>query len=46
MGMSKQDTPITMQANWWMTYNSYVYQEIKQIRGIINAIMKLAISQG
>ena len=46
MGLSKLNTYIAAQALWWKTYNSYVHQEIKQMRGRINAAMKLAISQG
>ncbi len=46
MGMSEINTSITAQALWWKTYNSYVHHEIKQMRGRINAAMKLAISQG
>ena len=46
MGMSEIDTPITTQALWWKTYNSYVHQEIRQLRGRINAAMKHTISQG
>ena len=46
MGMSEINTSITAQALWWKTYNSYVHHEIKQMRGRINAAMKLAITQG
>ena len=46
MGLSELNTSIAAQALWWKTYNSYVHQEIRQMRGRINASMKLAISQG
>lgn len=46
VGMSETDTTIATQALWWKTYNSYVHQEIRQLRGRMNAAMKHSISQG
>ncbi len=44
--MNETATSITTQALWWKTYNSYVHQEIRQLRGRMNNAMKLAITQG
>ena len=46
VGMSQQDTSITRRALWWKTYNTYVHQEIRQLRGRMNAGIKLSIIQG
>ena len=46
VGMSHEDTSITRRALWWKTYNIYVHQEIRQLRGRMNAGIKLSIMQG
>ena len=46
VGMNETATSITAQALWWKTYNSYVHQEIRQLRGRMNNAMKMAITQG
>ena len=46
VGLSEENTSVTRHALWWKTYNSYVHQEIRQLRGRMNAGIKLAISQG
>ena len=46
VGLSKENTSVTRRALWWKTYNTYVHQEIRQLRGRMNAGIKLAISQG
>ena len=46
VGMSYEDTSITRRALWWKTYNTYVHQEIRQLRGRMNAGIKLSIMQG
>ena len=45
VGMSHEDTSLTS-ALWWKTYNTYVHQEIRQLRGRMNAGIKLSITQG
>ena len=46
VGLSEEDTSVTRRALWWKTYNTYVHQEIRQLRGRMNAGIKTAISQG
>ena len=46
IGLSEENTSVTRRALWWKTYNTYVHQEIRQLRGRMNAGIKTAISQG
>ena len=46
VGMNETITSIETQALWWKTYNSYVHQEIRQLRGRMNNSMKMSITQG
>ena len=46
IGLSEENTSVTRRALWWKTYNTYVHQEIRQLRGRMNAGIKAAISQG
>ena len=46
VGMHETDSSITAQALWWKTYNGYVHQEIRQLRGRMNNAMKISITQG
>ena len=46
VGLSHEDTSLTRRALWWKTYNTYVHQEIRQLRGRMNAGIKLSIIQG
>ena len=46
VGLSEGDTSLTRRALWWKTYNTYVHQEIRQLRGRMNAGIKLSITQG
>ena len=46
VGLSEEDTSVTGRSLWWKTYNTYVHQEIRQLRGRMNAGIKTAISQG
>ena len=46
VGMNENSTSITAQALWWKTYNGFVHQEIRQMRGRMNNAMKVAITQG
>ena len=46
VGMSLEDASLIRRALWWKTYNIYVHQEIRQLRGRMNAGIKLSITQG
>ena len=46
VGLSEEDTSVTRRPLWWKTYDNYVHQEIRQLRGRMNAGMKTVISQG
>ena len=46
VGLSEEDTSVSRRALWWKTYNTYVHQEIRQLRGRMNAGIKISISQG
>ena len=46
VGLDKERTSITRRALWWKTYNVHVHQEIRQLRGRMNAAMKNCISKG
>ena len=46
VGLTNENSSITTRALWWKTYNTYVHQEIRQLRGRMNAGIKLSITQG
>ena len=46
VGLGEEDTSLVRRALWWKTYNIYVHQEIRQLRGRMNAGIKTSISQG
>ena len=46
VGLGGEDTSTVRRALWWKTYNTYVHQEIRQLRGRINAGIKSSISEG
>ena len=46
VGLSEEDTSLVRRALWWKTYNMYVHQEIRQLRGRMNAGIKISIAQG
>ena len=46
VGLSEEDTSLARHVLWWKTYNMYVHQEIRQLRGRMNAGIKTSITQG
>ena len=46
IGMSEKHTSLTKRTLWWKTYNTYVHHEIRQLRGRMNAGIKLSITEG
>ena len=46
VGLNREDTSLSRRALWWKTYNAYVHQEIRQLRGRMNSGMKLSITEG
>ena len=44
VGLSEEDTSLVRRALWWKTYNMYVHQEIRQLRGRMNAGIKTSIT--
>ena len=45
VGLSEEKTSVSRRALWWKTYNTYVHQEIRQLRRRINAGIKTSMSQ-
>ena len=46
VGLNIEGTSVSRRALWWKTYNVYVHQEIRQLRGRMNSGMKLSILEG
>ena len=46
VGLDEHDTTLVRRALWWKTYNSYIHQEIRQLRGRMNAGIKTSIAEG
>lgn len=46
VGLDEHDTSLVRRALWWKTYNSYIHQEIRQLRGRMNAGIKTSIAEG
>lgn len=46
VGLSEEDSSLARRALWWKTYNNYVHQEIRQLRGRMNAGIKTSITEG
>ena len=46
VGLGEHDTSFVKRALWWKTYNNYIHQEIRQLRGRMNAGIKSSISEG
>ena len=46
VGLTNENSSITMRALWWKTYNPYIHHEIRQLCGRMNASMKLCITDG
>ena len=46
VGLSTESTSLSRRALWWKTYNIYVHQEIRQLRGRMNAAIKASITEG
>lgn len=46
VGLSEDNASLTRRALWWKTYNTYVHQEIRQLRGRMNANLKSSVIEG
>ena len=46
VGLNTEGTSLSRRALWWKTYNVYVHQEIRQLKGQMNSGMKLSITEG
>ena len=46
VGLSEENASLTRRALWWKTYNIYVHQEIRQLRGRMNSNLKSSVTEG